>query len=101
MEEETVESSGNEGRGTNRGIGRRISQEEEMEEPEEDPFDEESFNEEAFEEVEADGFEEIEEIEEIEESEGIKLGDTQAIAISAKALMNDTVVEEPIEKVRN
>ena len=75
-------------------------QEEEMEEPEEDPFDEESFNEEAFEEVEADGFEEIEEIEEIEESEGIKLGDTQAIAISAKALMNDTVVEEPIEKVQ-
>ena len=73
---------------------------EEMEEPEEDPFDEESFNEEAFEEVEADGFEEIEEIEEIEESEGIKLGDTQAIAISAKALMNDTVVEEPIEKVQ-
>ena len=72
-------------------------QEEEMEEPEEDPFDEESFNEEAFEEVEADGFEEIEEI---EESEGIKLGDTQAIAISAKALMNDTVVEEPIEKVQ-
>ena len=71
-----------------------------MEEPEEDPFDEESFNEEAFEEVEADGFEEIEEIEEIEESEGIKLGDTQAIAISAKALMNDTVVEEPIEKVQ-
>ena len=75
-------------------------QEEEMEEPEEDPFDEESFNEEAFEEVEADGFEESEEIEEIEESEGIKLGDTQAIAISAKALMNDTVVEEPIEKVQ-
>ena len=75
-------------------------QEEGMEEPEEDPFDEESFNEEAFEEVEADGFEEIEEIEEIEESEGIKLGDTQAIAISAKALMNDTVVEEPIEKVQ-
>ena len=75
-------------------------QEEEMEEPEEDPFDEESFNEEAFEEVEADGFEEFEEIEEIEESEGIKLGDTQAIAISAKALMNDTVVEEPIEKVQ-
>ena len=75
-------------------------QEEEMEEPEEDPFDEESFNEEAFEEVEADGFEEIEEIEEIEESEGIKLGDTQAIAISVKALMNDTVVEEPIEKVQ-
>ena len=75
-------------------------QEEEMEEPEEDPFDEESFNEEAFEEVEADGFEETEEIEEIEESEGIKLGDTQAIAISAKALMNDTVVEEPIEKVQ-
>ena len=75
-------------------------QEEEMEEPEEDPFDEESFNEEAFEEVESDGFEEIEEIEEIEESEGIKLGDTQAIAISAKALMNDTVVEEPIEKVQ-
>ena len=75
-------------------------QEEKMEEPEEDPFDEESFNEEAFEEVEADGFEEIEEIEEIEESEGIKLGDTQAIAISAKALMNDTVVEEPIEKVQ-
>ena len=75
-------------------------QEEEMEEPDEDPFDEESFNEEAFEEVEADGFEEIEEIEEIEESEGIKLGDTQAIAISAKALMNDTVVEEPIEKVQ-
>ena len=75
-------------------------QEDEIEEPEEDPFDEESFNEEAFEEVEADGFEEIEEIEEIEESEGIKLGDTQAIAISAKALMNDTVVEEPIEKVQ-
>ena len=75
-------------------------QEEEMEEPEEDPFDEESFNEEAFEEVEADGFEEIEEIEEIEESEGIKLGDTQAIAISAKALMNDTVVEETKEKVQ-
>ncbi len=76
-------------------------QEEEKAEPEEveeDPFDEESFDEEAFEEVESEDFEEIEEIEEIEESEGIKLGDTQAIAISAKALMNDTVVEEPLEK---
>ena len=72
--------------------------EEAEEEIEEDPFDEESFDEEAFEEVESDDFEEIEEIEEIEESEGIKLGDTQAIAISAKALMNDTVIEEPIEK---
>ena len=72
--------------------------EEEPEEVEEDPFDEESFDEEAFEEVESEDFEEIEEIEEIEESEGIKLGDTQAIAISAKALMNDTVVEEPLEK---
>lgn len=72
--------------------------EEAEEEIEEDPFDEESFDEEVFEEVESDDFEEIEEIEEIEESEGIKLGDTQAIAISAKALMNDTVIEEPIEK---
>lgn len=71
---------------------------EEIEEIEEDPFDEESFDEEAFEEVESEDFEEIEEIEEIEESEGIKLGDTQAIAISAKALMNDTVIEDPIEK---
>ena len=75
-----------------------ILTEEVEEEIEEDPFDEESFDEEAFEEVESDDFEEIEEIEEIEESEGIKLGDTQAIAISAKALMNDTVIEEPIEK---
>ena len=72
--------------------------EEVEEEAEEDPFDEESFDEEAFEEVESENFEEIEEIEEIEESEGIKLGDTQAIAISAKALMNDTVIEDPIEK---
>ena len=72
--------------------------EEVEEEAEEDPFDEESFDEEAFEEVESEDFEEIEEIEEIEESEGIKLGDTQAIAISAKALMNDTVIEDPIEK---
>ena len=71
---------------------------EEVEEVEEDPFDEESFDEETFEEVESENFEEIEEIEEIEESEGIKLGDTQAIAISAKALMNDTVIEDPIEK---
>ena len=75
-----------------------ILTEEVEEEIEEEPFDEESFDEEAFEEVESDDFEEIEEIEEIEESEGIKLGDTQAIAISAKALMNDTVIEEPIEK---
>ena len=72
--------------------------EEVEEEVEEDPFDEESFDEETFEEVESENFEEIEEIEEIEESEGIKLGDTQAIAISAKALMNDTVIEDPIEK---
>ena len=71
---------------------------EEVEEVEEDPFDEESFDEETFEEVESENFEEIEEIEEIEESEGIKLGDTQAIAISAKALMNDTVIDDPIEK---
>ena len=42
------------------------------------------FDEEAFEEVESEDFEEIEEIEEIEESEGIKLGDTQAIAILPK-----------------
>lgn len=92
MEEETVESV------EAKEEEPAAEPEEEPEEVEEDPFDEESFDEEAFEEVESEDFEEIEEIEEIEESEGIKLGDTQAIAISAKALMNDTVVEEPLEK---
>ena len=98
MEDETVETKEEE---PIEELAEESVQEEEKAEPEEveeDPFDEESFDEEAFEEVESEDFEEIEEIEEIEESEGIKLGDTQAIAISAKALMNDTVVEEPLEK---
>ncbi len=101
MEEETVESvEAKEEEPIEEPAEEPVQEEEktESEEVEEDPFDEESFDEEAFEEVESEDFEEIEEIEEIEESEGIKLGDTQAIAISAKALMNDTVVEEPLEK---
>ena len=101
MEEETVESVDAKEEEPIEEPAEESVQEEEKAEPEEveeDPFDEESFDEEAFEEVESEDFEEIEEIEEIEESEGIKLGDTQAIAISAKALMNDTVVEEPLEK---
>ena len=101
MEEETVESVEEKEEEPIEEPTEESVQEEEKAEPEEveeDPFDEESFDEEAFEEVESEDFEEIEEIEEIEESEGIKLGDTQAIAISAKALMNDTVVEEPLEK---
>ena len=101
MEEETVESvEAKEEEPIEEPAEESVQEEEkaEPEEVEEDPFDEESFDEEAFEEVESEDFEEIEEIEEIEESEGIKLGDTQAIAISAKALMNDTVVEEPLEK---
>ena len=101
MEEETVETVETKEEEPIEEPAEESVQEEEKAEPEEveeDPFDEESFDEEAFEEVESEDFEEIEEIEEIEESEGIKLGDTQAIAISAKALMNDTVVEEPLEK---
>ena len=101
MEEETVETVETKEEEPIEEPAEESVQEEEKAEPEEveeDPFDEESFDEEAFEEVESEEFEEIEEIEEIEESEGIKLGDTQAIAISAKALMNDTVVEEPLEK---
>ena len=104
MEEETVETvetvETKEEEPIEESAEESVQEEEkaEPEEVEEDPFDEESFDEEAFEEVESEDFEEIEEIEEIEESEGIKLGDTQAIAISAKALMNDTVVEEPLEK---
>ena len=101
MEEETVETVETKEEEPIEELVEESVQEEEKAEPEEveeDPFDEESFDEEAFEEVESEDFEEIEEIEEIEESEGIKLGDTQAIAISAKALMNDTVVEEPLEK---
>jgi len=101
MEEETVETVETKEEEPIEELAEESVQEEEKAEPEEveeDPFDEESFDEEAFEEVESEDFEEIEEIEEIEESEGIKLGDTQAIAISAKALMNDTVVEEPLEK---
>lgn len=101
MEEETVETVETKEEEPVEELAEESVQEEEKAEPEEveeDPFDEESFDEEAFEEVESEDFEEIEEIEEIEESEGIKLGDTQAIAISAKALMNDTVVEEPLEK---
>ena len=101
MEEETVETVETKEEEPIEESTEESVQEEEKAEPEEveeDPFDEESFDEEAFEEVESEDFEEIEEIEEIEESEGIKLGDTQAIAISAKALMNDTVVEEPLEK---
>lgn len=101
MEEETVETVETKEEEPIEESAEESVQEEEKAEPEEveeDPFDEESFDEEAFEEVESEAFEEIEEIEEIEESEGIKLGDTQAIAISAKALMNDTVVEEPLEK---
>ncbi len=101
MEEETVETVETKEEEPIEESAEESVQEEEKAEPEEveeDPFDEESFDEEAFEEVESQDFEEIEEIEEIEESEGIKLGDTQAIAISAKALMNDTVVEEPLEK---
>lgn len=101
MEEETVETVETKEEEPIEESAEESVQEEEKAEPEEveeDPFDEESFDEEAFEEVESEDFEEIEEIEEIEESEGIKLGDTQAIAISAKALMNDTVVEEPLEK---
>ena len=101
MEEETVETVETKEEEPIEESAEDSVQEEEKAEPEEveeDPFDEESFDEEAFEEVESEDFEEIEEIEEIEESEGIKLGDTQAIAISAKALMNDTVVEEPLEK---
>ena len=100
-EEETVETVETKEEEPIEELAEESVQEEEKAEPEEveeDPFDEESFDEEAFEEVESEDFEEIEEIEEIEESEGIKLGDTQAIAISAKALMNDTVVEEPLEK---
>ena len=103
MEEETVETVETKEEEPIEESAEESVQEEEKAEPEEveeDPFDEESFDEEAFEEVESEDFEEIEEIEEIEESEGIKLGDTQAIAISAKALMNDTVVEEPLEKRR-
>lgn len=42
--------------------------------------------------------EEIEEIEEDYEDYGIKLGDTQSIVISAKALKNDTIVELPEEE---
>lgn len=101
MEEETVETVETKEEEPIEELAEESVQEEEKAEPEEveeDLFDEESFDEEAFEEVESEDFEEIEEIEEIEESEGIKLGDTQAIAISAKALMNDTVVEEPLEK---
>ena len=101
MEEETVETVETKEEEPIEELAEESVQEEEKAEPEEveeDPFDEESFDEEAFEEVESEDFEEIEEIEEIEESEGIKLADTQAIAISAKALMNDTVVEEPLEK---
>ena len=101
MEEETVETVETKEEEPIEESAEESVQEEEKAEPEEveeDPFDEESFDEEAFEEVESEDFEEIEEIEEIEESEGIKLGDTQSIAISAKALMNDTVVEEPLEK---
>ena len=101
MEEETVETVETKEEEPIEESAEESVQEEEKAEPEEveeDPFDEESFDEEAFEEVESEDFEEIEEIEEIEESEGIKLGDTQAIAISAKALMNDTVVEESLEK---
>lgn len=101
MEEETVETVETKEEEPIEELAEESVQEEEKAEPEEveeDPFDEESFDEEAFEEVESEDFEEIEEIEEIEESEGIKLGDTQAIAISAKALMNDTVVEEPLKK---
>ena len=101
MEEETVETVETKEEEPIEESAEESVQEEEKAEPEgveEDPFDDESFDEEAFEEVESEDFEEIEEIEEIEESEGIKLGDTQAIAISAKALMNDTVVEEPLEK---
>ena len=101
MEEETVETVETKEEEPIEESAEESVQEEKKAEPEEveeDPFDEESFDEEAFEEVESEDFEEIEEIEEIEESEGIKLGDTQAIAISAKALMNDTVVEEPLEK---
>ena len=101
MEEETVETVETKEEEPIEESAEESVQEEEKAEPEEveeDPFDEESFDEEAFEEVESEDFEEIEEIKEIEESEGIKLGDTQAIAISAKALMNDTVVEEPLEK---
>ena len=101
MAEETVETVETKEEEPIEELAEESVQEEEKAEPEEveeDPFDEESFDEEAFEEVESEDFEEIEEIEEIEESEGIKLGDTQAIAISAKALMNDTVVEEPLEK---
>ena len=101
MEDETVETVETKEEEPIEESAEESVQEEEKAEPEEveeDPFDEESFDEEAFEEVESEDFEEIEEIEEIEESEGIKLGDTQAIAISAKALMNDTVVEEPLEK---
>ena len=101
MEEETVETVETKEEEPIEESAEESVQEEEKAEPEEveeDPFDEESFDEEAFEEVESEDFEEIEEIEEIEESEGIKLGDTQAIAISAKALMNATVVEEPLEK---
>ena len=101
MEEETVETVETKEEEPIEELAEESVQEEEKADPEEveeDPFDEESFDEEAFEEVESEDFEEIEEIEEIEESEGIKLGDTQAIAISAKALMNDTVVEAPLEK---
>ena len=101
MEEETVETVETKEEEPIEESAEESVQEEEKAEPEEveeDPLDEESFDEEAFEELESEDFEEIEEIEEIEESEGIKLGDTQAIAISAKALMNDTVVEEPLEK---
>ena len=83
MEEETVETVETKEEEPIEELAEESVQEEEKAEPEE---------------VESEDFEEIEEIEEIEESEGIKLGDTQAIAISAKALMNDTVVEEPLEK---
>ena len=85
MEEETVETVETKEEEPIEESAEESVQEEEKAEPEEveeDPFDEESFDEEAFEEVESEDFEEIEEIEEIEESEGIKLGDTQAIAIS-------------------
>ena len=37
----------------------------------------------------------VEEIEELEEDEGIKLGDTQSMALAAKALANAATVEIP------
>ena len=62
------------------------------------PDDEESFIEkESFEKAMAEA---LEEIGVMEEEEGIKLGDTQSVALSAKSLANAAKVEVPQEDVR-